>query len=188
MSDGFNRKTFLSATRDLPSVRLSEIVLRTSRYQELKDWYQALLGIDPYLDTEEFCFRRLHVDYPYTQILAIFHVPEASTPPLPVAGLDHIQLRHASLGDLFDRYDCLQAVGITPYSSMNHGPGTSFYYRDPDGNSVELSGPNFDDEQEYLAYFESESYRNNIAGVPVDPHDFVARYRSGVPQAELVRF
>ncbi|HEU4687171.1 MAG TPA: VOC family protein [Vicinamibacterales bacterium] len=187
MSTSVEREAMLSATCDLPSVRLSEIVLRTARYEEVKDWYQAVLGVDPYIDTEQFCFRRLHVDYPYSQVLAIFHVPEASTAPGPVAGLDHIQLRHASLEAMFDRFERLKVVGIVPYTSMNHGPGTSFYYRDPDQNSVELSGPNFDDEQEYLAYFESESYRNNIAGIIVDPDDFVGRYRSGTPQAELVK-
>jgi hypothetical protein len=61
------------------------------------------------------------------------------------------------------------------------------HYRDPDGNAVELSGPNFDTEEEYLAYFDSEAYRKNISGIAVDPDAFVARYRSGVPQPELVR-
>lgn len=188
MSKSVPREAMLSATRDLPSVRLSEIVLRTARYQELKDWYQAVLGVDPYIDTDQFCFRRLHMDYPYSQVLAIFHVPEAESLPGPVAGLDHIQLRHASLEAMFERFERLKTVGILPDASMNHGPGTSFYYRDPDQNSVELSGPNFDDEREYLAYFESESYRKNIAGITVDPDDFVNRFRAGTPQSELVKF
>jgi catechol 2,3-dioxygenase-like lactoylglutathione lyase family enzyme len=181
------REAMLSATRDLPSVRLSEIVLRTARYQEVKDWYQAVLGVDPYIDTNQFCFRRLHMDYPYSQVLAIFHVPEVESRPGPVAGLDHIQLRHASLEAMFVRFERLRTVGIIPDESMNHGPGTSFYYRDPDQNLVELSGPNFDNEQEYLAYFQSESYRNNIAGINVDPDDFVNRYRNGTPQSDLVK-
>ena len=70
---------------------------------------------------------------------------------------------------------------------MNHGPGTSFYYTDPDGNTVELSGPNFDNEAEYLAYFDSEAYRTNIAGIVIDPDEYAARFRRGVAQADLVR-
>ena len=177
----------LNATRDLPPVRLSEIVLRTARFAALNDWYQAVLGIDPYLLNERFSFRRLHTDYPYTQVLAIFNRPDLGDNEGKTAGLDHIQLRHASLGAMFDRYERLKAIGIVPDRSMNHGPGTSFYYRDPDGNAVELSGPNFDTEEEYLAYFDSEAYRKNISGIAVDPDAFVARYRSGVPQPELVR-
>lgn len=187
MSNDVQREAMLSATRDLPPVRLSEIVLRTARYQELKDWYQAVLGVAPYNDTDEFCFRRLHMDYPYSQVLAIFHVPEAASSPGPVAGLDHIQLRHASLEAMFERFERLREVGIVPDASMNHGPGTSFSYRDPDQSSVELSGPNFDDDREYVAYFESESYRKDIAGIVVDPNDFVRRLSAGTPQPELVR-
>ena len=177
----------LNATRDLPPVRLSEIVLRTARFARMNDWYQTVLGVDPYLLNERFSFRRLHTDYPYTQVLAIFNRPELRDREDKAAGLDHIQLRHASLGAMFDRYERLRAIGIAPDRSMNHGPGTSFYYRDPDGNAVELSGPNFDTEEEYLAYFDSEAYRKNISGIAVDPDAFVARYRSGVSQAELVR-
>ena len=53
-------------------------------------------------------------------------------------GLDHVQFRHASLGALLDRYEILRDLGIKPHRTMNHGPSTSFYYRDPDGNGVEL--------------------------------------------------
>jgi catechol 2,3-dioxygenase-like lactoylglutathione lyase family enzyme len=177
----------LDATRDLPPVRLSEIVLRTARYAEMTAWYQAVIGIDPFLDTGRVCFRRLHTDYPYTQVLAIFHRPEVSDRPPAVNGLDHIQLRHGSLDELITRYERLREVGIRPGRSMNHGPGTSLYYADPDGNTVELSGPNFDDEATYLAYFDSEAFRANISGIAIDPDEYAARFRGGVPQADLVR-
>src|SRR5438876_6694336 len=149
-----SREAMLKATRGLPSVRLSEIVLRTANYQALKDWYQAVTGVDPYLDNERACFRRLHDDYPYQQLLVIFNKPEVKEQTEPVSGLDHIQVRHASLGDLVERYERLRDVGITPYRSVNRGRGTSCYYHDPDGNTVELSAANFDTEQEYLAYLE----------------------------------
>jgi len=176
-----------NVTRDLPPVRISEIVLGTRRYDEMRAWWQAVLGVDPYLDNDKFSFRRLHTDYPYTQVLAIFHVPDAQDPVRPACGLHHMQFRHATLSALFDRFERLRAVGIRPTRSMNHGPSTSFYYTDPDGNTAELSGPNFDTEQEYLAYFDSEAYRKNISGIAVDPDEFVARFRGGEPQAELVK-
>ncbi len=187
MTQPVGRDAMLNATRDLPSVRLSEIVLRTARFQEANDWYQAVLGIDPFLLNGQVSFRRLHTDYPYTQVLAIFNRPDLHDNDDKTSGLDHIQLRHATLGDMFTRYERLKAVGITPHRSMNHGPGTSFYYRDPDGNTVELSGPNFERERDYLAYFESEAFRKNIAGIPVDPDEFVGRFRRGEPLGELVR-
>ena len=88
---------------------------------------------------------------------------------------------------LFDRYEALRDLGIKPYRTMNHGPSTSFYYRDPDGNGVELSAMNFPTETEYSTFVTSEAFKKNISGLAIDADDFVSRYRSGVPQAELIR-
>jgi hypothetical protein len=104
-----------------------------------------------------------------------------------VTGLNHVQFKCETLGAALDRYERLKAVGISPVRSCNHGPGTSFYYRDPDGNTMEISGPNLATETEYRAYFQTESFRRNPRGVATDPDELVARFRRGVPQAELVR-
>jgi hypothetical protein len=52
---------------------------------------------------------------------------------------------------------------------------------------MEISGPNLATETEYRAHFQTESFRRNPRGVAIDPDEFVARFRRGVPQAELVR-
>jgi catechol-2,3-dioxygenase len=41
----------------------------------------------------------------------------------------------------------LKGAGITPFVSVNHGLTTSFYYRDPDGNGVELQIDNLEPSQ-----------------------------------------
>jgi len=136
-------------------------------------------------------FIRIFADHPYTQVLGIFEVPAITgraDNQQGEPGMHHMQLRHAGLDHLFSRYEDLRARGITPMRCFNHGPGTSFYYQDPDGNTVELSAANFVHEADYLAYFKSESYAKNISGIEIDPADYVARFRAGTPQAELVRF
>ncbi|HWP29506.1 MAG TPA: VOC family protein [Chloroflexota bacterium] len=183
--------------------RLSEIVLKTSHFERLREWYRTFLGTDPFFERTppprpagapasytrasdvRMCFFRLHLDYPYTQVLGIFEVPNLA--PAPAPGLHHLQLRHASLDALFDHYERLKAEAIRPHRTANHGPGTSFYYADPDGNVVEISAPNFDSEAEYLAYFASDTYAANPSGIEIDAEAYIARYRSGVPKAELVR-
>lgn len=190
--------------RDLDTVRISEIVLKTSQFGTLRKWYVDALGIEPFYENSpertggadgkflrasdvRLCFFRLHLDYPYTQVLAIFEVPDLRSGGTTEAGLHHMQLRNSSLDQLFTRYDLLKSVGILPHRAANHGPGTSFYYFDPDGNNVEFSGANFDTEAEYLAYFASESYRRNPSGIEIDADAYIARYRGGTPKAELVR-
>ena len=192
--------------RGFGALRLSEVVLKTARFEGLRDWYRLVLGFDPffertpppadpaappprYLRANEMrlCFFRLHLDYPYTQVLAIFQVPDLAGDPAAAPGLHHLQLRHTSLDALFARYDRLGASEIKPHRTANHGPGTSFYYSDPDGNTVELSAANFETEAEYLAYMASDVYAANPSGLEIDADAYIARYRAGVPKAELVR-
>ncbi len=182
--------------------QFSEVILKTARFATLKDWYETVTDVTAFFVRDDaksatwagaynIAFIRIFSAHPYTQVLGIFEVPALSgqadnqkgTP-----GLHHMQLRHAGLDHLFSRYEALHARGITPMRSFNHGPGTSFYYHDPDGNTVELSSANFVNEADYLAYFRSEAYAKNISGIEIDPAEFVARYRAGTPQAELVRF
>ncbi len=182
--------------------QFSEVILKTARFATLKDWYETVTDVKAFFVRDDaksatwagaynIAFIRIFSAHPYTQVLGIFEVSALSgqadnqkgTP-----GLHHMQLRHAGLDHLFSRYEALHARGITPMRSFNHGPGTSFYYHDPDGNTVELSSANFVNEADYLAYFRSEAYAKNISGIEIDPAEFVARYRAGTPQAELVRF
>src|SRR5262249_33809873 len=127
----------------LPPIRIGEVVLKTARFDEMNRWWQTVLGISPFLESDRFAFRRLPTDYPYTQLVAIFNQPELAGRETSGPGLDHVQFRHASLGELLDRYEALRDLGIKPERTMNHGPSTSFYYRDPDGNRVEFSALNF---------------------------------------------
>ena len=187
-------------------LRFSEVVLRTLHFERLREWYRTLLGVDPYFERTpsaedlanaipglsraadlRLAFFRVHLDYPYTQVLGIFQVPTLVDAPSNTPGMHHVQLRHASLGELFDRYDRLKIAGIMPHRTANHGPGTSFYYHDPDSNMVELSAANFDTEAEYLSFLASDAYRTNPSGLEIDADEYVTRYRRGVPRAELVR-
>ena len=185
MADPVAREVFVQATRGLPELRITEVVLQTTRWQEMKDWYSAFLGVEPYFETDSMCFRR--VNDAQSQLFVLFHFPELGERPESAAGLNHVQFKTATLAEALERYDRLRAVGIVPTRSFNHGPGTSFYYRDPDGNTMEISGPNFPTQAEYRAYFQTESFRKNPRGVAIDPDEFLARLRSGVAQAELIR-
>jgi catechol 2,3-dioxygenase-like lactoylglutathione lyase family enzyme len=187
-------------TAALAPLRISEIVLQTSRYAEMRDWYCAVLGTKPFLERVPeapvagssrasditLCFIRVHAEFPWGQILAIFGMEGLKAPDDRVPGLNHIQFRHASLPDLFDRYELLRDAGLRPERTANHGPGTSFYYRDPDGNRVELNASNFATEAEYGTFIRSAAFRTNPSGIDVDPEDYVGRFRRGTPQAELV--
>jgi len=181
--------------------RISEIVLKTSRYDQVRRWYETVLGVtarfertDPsgptWAGAMRLCFIPLHMDFPYTQTLAIFEIPAVrgvarATEGEP--GLHHMQLRHQSLTHMVERYEHLKAKSIIPVRSFNHGPATSFYYCDPDGNSVEVSAANFVEQSDYVAYFQSDAFKKNVSGIEIDPQEFAGRLHAGVPQEKLVR-
>ena len=128
----------------------------------------------------QLCFIRPVSDFPFFMTLGIFDVPGLRQPDPTVPGLHHFQIRFASIDDLFSRYEALAARNIVPAGSANHGPGTSFYYRDPDGNQVELAASNYATESEVNALLQSEAFRRNSSGIEVDPVQYVRRYREGV--------
>jgi hypothetical protein len=80
----------------------------------------------------------------------------------------------------------LAGRGIRPFYSINHGPTTSLYYADPDGNRVEFLVDNFATVEEGQAWMRSPAFARNPIGVAFDPDDLVRWFRSGVPVADLV--
>ena len=124
------------------------------------------------------CFLRIHAQFPYTQVVGLFEIEDLAQAGRTVPGLDHMQFREAALPNLFARYESLKAAGILPYATYDHGPATSFYYRDPDGNVVEVSAVNFETEAEYFAFFQSEAYKRNIEGHPIDADQAIREWRS----------
>ncbi len=98
----------------------------------------------------------------------------------------HVAFTFASMGELLDNYERLAARGIRPFRSINHGPTTSMYYVDPDGNRVELQIDNFATAEEGQAWMLSPAFDRNPIGVEFDPDELVRKFQAGVPVAELV--
>ena len=57
--------------------------------------------------------------------------------PTDQPGLHHVAFTFEAMGEFVDNYVRLRDAGIRPFFCVNHGPTTSMYYRDPDGNRVE---------------------------------------------------
>ncbi|MBT7956165.1 MAG: hypothetical protein HN731_13300 [Rhodospirillaceae bacterium] len=189
-----------SNTENIPAPAISETILKTGRFDVMKDWYTKALDVEPFFvrprpdpdkiswtKSQQIAFFRLRGDYPYAQMFGVFEIDGIADQIGNDPGLHHFQLAHGSFDELFDRYDKMKAQGILPFQKWNHGVMTSFYYEDPDGNQAEMTCVNFAEEADFLAYFETEAYKKNISGIEIDPDDYIARYRSGTPRQELVK-
>ena len=197
-------------TLALPEIRISEVVLQTSQFNRMTQWYEAVLGnqwsvVNTPKDaaTEKQAtangnkqvrasdvrssFMFIDKSLPYGQLFAIFEIPFVRSSPTTDPGLNHMQFKHVDIPALFQRIKLLEEHGITPHRCANHGPITSFYFYDPDRNIVELCSNNFQTQEAFLGYFQSDAYRMNPSGIELDYKEFVARFDSGVDIEELVR-
>ena len=188
----------VNSSNIIPPPSLSEIILKTSNFDVMKDWYKIALDMEPFFTrgrpeevswtkSQQIVFFKLYGLYPHAQMFGIFEVDGTEKKVGIDPGLHHFQLAHSNFEELFNRYECLKKNGIVPIQRWNHGVMTSFYYEDPDGNQPEMTCMNFEREEDFRAYFETEAYKNNISGVSIDPEEYIARYRSGTPQKDLIK-
>jgi catechol-2,3-dioxygenase len=167
-----------------PPMKFAHIVYRTGRLPEMRDWYCTVLEAHVAFENDFIAFLTYDDEHHRVAIVNTGGTDQrSSTAP----GVEHVAFTYGSLGDLLDTYERLKGLGITPYWTINHGPTTSMYYRDPDGNQVELQVDNFDRVEALHAWFRSGAFADNPIGVEFDPLDLVAGYRAGVPTAELLR-
>ena len=118
--------------------------------------------------------------------IAIINRPDLADRPENAVGMDHCAFTYASLEDLFATYERLRDQGITPYWCINHGPTLSMYFRDPDGNQMELQIDVFDTNEGVNAWMAQSDFMTNPIGVKFDPDDLLARYRGGEDRATLL--
>ena len=84
----------------IPPIRLAHIVRRTSRLEEMVDWYRTVLGAEVVHAGAMLAF--LTYDDEHHRI-AIAQIPGLEEQPPLAAGTDHVAFTYADLGDLFTR-------------------------------------------------------------------------------------
>lgn len=162
--------------------RLAHVVLQTTDLPRLKDWYLKVLDARVVYEDDGSAFLTFDDEHHRLAILAIPGLAERT--PTTV-GMAHSAYTFDTLADLMDKYRDLRDVGITPRVPVQHGVTTSLYYRDPDGNMVELQIDNFATPDEATAYMESEEYDLDFIGPSFDPDQMDKALAEGTP-AELL--
>lgn len=169
---------------DVRPVMLAHVVLRTTQYEAMRDFYLQLLNAHVTHENGMVCFMTYDEEHHRVVVIRMPHLqpvqPQAS-------GLEHFSFTYASMGELLGNYARLKAAGIQPVWTINHGFTTSIYYRDPDGNMVETQFDNMTSE-EASTFMRGDYFAKNPIGVDFDPEALLARYRAGEPLDELIQF
>ena len=153
--------------------QLHHINLKTTRLDEMIEWYSAVVGAEviyryelgAWLSNDEANHR-----------IALLAFPNFSDDPDKDehTGMHHTAFEYASFDDLNDSYLRLREIGIRPAICLDHGMTFSYYYADPDGNNVELQCDVFGDWAASKRWMESSpEFAADPLGKFVDP-DLVA--------------
>lgn len=165
-------------------IKLAHLVFRTNRLQEMVDWYRTVLEARIVYADPKYVFITYDDEHHRVAFVAAEQYPEP--PPGPRVGFYHAAFTYGRLGLLLDTYQRLKAAGIAPWRPILHGPTVSFYYKDPDGNDIELQVDAFADVEACERWMRGEAFARDPVGVVFDPEEMMARLRSGVPEAELM--
>ncbi|HEX7782240.1 MAG TPA: VOC family protein [Sphingobium sp.] len=163
-------------------IKFAHVVLRTPHFRALVSWYKLVLNASPAFENEDVAF--IAYDDEHHRV-AFINVPGLEPYRTDTAGVHHIAFSHATLDALLTNYERLRERGIVPVWSVNHGPTTSLYYSDPDGNRVEFQVDNYDTVEEAGAFFFSDAFTANPIGVDFDPEELLRRLRAGEDSAAL---
>jgi catechol 2,3-dioxygenase len=164
---------------------LHHVNLKTTRLREMIDWYGTVVGLKP---TFQYDGGAWLTNDAANHRLALLCVPGLSDDPDKIAhtGIHHTAFEYASVGELLDTYMRLRAEGIVPHGCLDHGMTTSFYYADPDGNSIELQADNFGDWKKSTEFMRTApEFAADPIGVHVDPDRLVAARDEGASLDEI---
>lgn len=173
-----------ATTRPIVPAKLAHYVIRVKQWDEMLAWYRTVFHLETSFEAPVIAFLTYDEEHHRIAFLNTAHLP---APDQQRTGIDHVAFSYGSLSDLLLNWERLKAEGVEPFWCINHGMSTSMYYRDPDGNEIELQVDNFPTMDECKAWFGSEDFAANPIGVDYNPAVLLEKLRGGVPEAELLK-
>uniref|UniRef100_UPI001C2DC689 VOC family protein n=1 Tax=Sphingomonas bacterium TaxID=1895847 RepID=UPI001C2DC689 len=166
----------------LPMIRptLHHVTIKTSRIQDMIDWYTRVVGVTVTFQDKHNAWT---TNDAANHRVAFLSVPELSDDPDKTRhnGMHHSAFEYDSFDDLISSYERMRDEGVLPAFSLHHGLTISIYYRDPEGNHVELQSDCFGDWAASTQWMRTaEDFRQNPIGTFFDPERVLADYRGGV--------
>jgi catechol-2,3-dioxygenase len=170
-----------------PRPVLHHVNLKTTRLQAMIDWYGVVLGSEV-IHQNEVAAWLSNDDANHRMAFLAFPGFEDDPDKERHTGIHHTAHEFASFADLMATFARLRDAGITPDACLDHGMTTSLYYRDPDGNRVELQVDNMGDWSASRSHMlSSPDFAANPIGVFFDPAAVLAAHEAGIAFEEIHR-
>lgn len=166
-------------------VRLAHIVFRTKQLDAMIAWYEAVLCAHVVFRNDRIAF--LTYDDEHHRIALIQSADLIERQAGVTVGFYHSAFTYANLTELMHNFIRLKGRGIEPWRSILHGPTVSQYYRDPDGNDIELQVDAFESADAATDWMKGEAFSRDPIGEVFDPLVMIERIEAGEPESSLMR-
>lgn len=170
------------------ALQLGHFGLRTRNLPVAVEWYAKALNARVHFQNELAAFMSFDDEH---HRLVVWDDGETGEKPEDARGVDHIGFGCGGPSDLADQYDRLKNLGIMPTLCVNHHFTSSLYYRDPDGNEVEITCDNKPTKADCIAFMRTaemaSAMQPPLFGEEFDPEDLLKLRDSGASNEELAR-
>ncbi len=118
---------------------LGHVNLYVRDADKARDWYEKVLGLHTYHHRPGVA-AFMSADLDQSHEVALMQLgPEAPLQPRGQVGLNHLAWMVDSLAALAVSYQRLKDHGVKIEAIADHGISLGIYFRDPDGNGLEVS-------------------------------------------------
>ena len=197
-------KLDLDLYQNLQSNRAPEefhhVAFKTINYKEMVNFYTKLFGCEPLYESKMLTFLAFDAEHHRIAIAntsgafdSLKFIPKTimrfknwmnrSLPSL--IGLDHISYKLNPIEEWFDFYHKAKEKGLSPHWTINHGWITGMYYRDPDGNLVEIFFEHFRNKEEFKKNI-SPDFSEEPIGTNMDIDTLFEMHKNGATFEELI--
>ena len=167
--------------------KLHHVTFKTTRVQEMVDWYRKVVGIDVNFQFPDGAWTSNDAANHRLSFLGFPGVREDKE-RIFHNGLHHTAFEYGSFADLVASYLRIKGLGIEPDVCLNHGMTLSLYYADPDGNLVELQIDNYGDWSKSTQWMRTApEFAANPIGAFFDPDRMAAAHQAGVPFEQILK-
>lgn len=161
------------------------VTIKTSRLGEMVEWYRRVVGVEV---TFQDANNAWTTNDEANHRVAFLSVPGLQDDPDKVRhnGMHHSAFEYASFTDLMMSFERLRSEGIRPAFCLDHGMTFSLYYKDPEGNFVELQTDSMGDWKASSAWMRtSPDFASNPIGTFFDPDQVWEAHMGGREFREL---
>jgi catechol 2,3-dioxygenase len=159
--------------------KLHHVTIKTSRLDEMIEWYGLVIGAKVNFRDKVAAWT---TNDDANHRIAFLAVPGLGDDGDKTKhnGMHHCAFEYDSFADLMSSYDRMRKAGVEPAFCLDHGLTISLYYKDPEGNFVELQSDNFGDWKLSTDFMRtSADFAANPIGTFFDPARVYEKFKSG---------